>query len=115
MGGRSGTVTVVVVLVVVLVAALAVVFLSVGKKGEQSPQPLTQTAPTVGAVISKPQAMCPIMNQPINKELYVDVEGKRIYVCCESCIDTIKQAPVKYIKQMESQGVVLEKAPGETK
>jgi YHS domain-containing protein len=47
---------------------------------------------------------------PINPKMYVDVQGKRIYVCCPGCITKIKAEPEKYIKQMEAEGIVLEKA-----
>ena len=59
------------------------------------------------------QTMCPVMNEPIDKDLYVDYDGKRIYVCCYGCLDTVKADPAKYVKQLESEGVVLEKVPGD--
>jgi hypothetical protein len=57
------------------------------------------------------QSLCPVMNLKINKDLYVDVEGKRIYVCCAHCIDKIKSDPAEYIDKMTQQGVTLEKTP----
>lgn len=58
----------------------------------------------------KKQTNCPVMkDNPINEKLYVDVEGKRIYVCCEGCIAPIKADPKKYIKQLEAQGITVEK------
>ncbi len=59
----------------------------------------------------KSQTLCPVMGGKINKSLYVDAEGKRIYVCCAGCIDKIKADPKKYIKQLEDDGIILEKAP----
>lgn len=59
------------------------------------------------------QTICPVMEEPIDKDIFVDYEGKRIYVCCYSCYDTVKADPEKYIKQLESQGVILEKVPDE--
>jgi YHS domain-containing protein len=56
------------------------------------------------------QTMCPVMKQPINKKLYVDCEGKRVYVCCRSCVQTVKQDPAKYVKMLEDQGITLDKA-----
>ena len=57
------------------------------------------------------QSLCPVMNGNINKDLYVDVEGKRIYVCCAYCIEKIKSDPDSYIEKLEKEGVVLEKTP----
>jgi hypothetical protein len=63
----------------------------------------------------KPQTTCPVMGGKINKELYVDAEGFRIYVCCGGCIGKIKADPAKYLKQLKAEGVELEKAPAARK
>lgn len=55
------------------------------------------------------QKTCPVMGEPINKNLYVDHEGKRIYVCCESCLEEVKKDPAKYIKKLEDKGEKVEK------
>lgn len=59
----------------------------------------------------KTQKKCPIMGGSINKSLYADVQGKRIYVCCKGCINPIKANPQKYIKKLTKAGVKLDKAP----
>jgi len=59
----------------------------------------------------KKQTTCPVMGGKINKKAYADVNGKRIYVCCAGCVAKIKADPDKYIKQMEEEGIELEKAP----
>ena len=64
----------------------------------------------------KRQTNCPVMTrQPIDKSLYIDVQGKRVYVCCKGCINQIKADPDGYIKPMEAKGVVFEKAPAQEK
>jgi YHS domain-containing protein len=60
----------------------------------------------------KPQTNCPVLNYPVNKSLYVDYQGKRIYFCCDGCQKDFMKNPDAYIKKMEDQGVVLEKTPG---
>ncbi len=57
------------------------------------------------------QTICPVMGGKIDKSLYVDSQGKRIYVCCKSCIDKFKKEPEKYLKKLESAGVVPERTP----
>lgn len=42
------------------------------------------------------QTMCPVMNAPVNKEMFVEYKGRRIYVCCPPCIDTIQADPARY-------------------
>jgi hypothetical protein len=59
----------------------------------------------------KPQKLCPVTGEGINTNLFVDVQGKRIYVCCAGCISPIKKDPAKFIDKMEKEGVTLDKAP----
>ena len=54
------------------------------------------------------QKKCPVMGGTINKDVYADYEGKRVYVCCEACVSTFKKDPAKYVKKLEGEGVVLE-------
>jgi YHS domain-containing protein len=58
-----------------------------------------------------PQTACPVSGAPIQKDIYTDYDGRRIYFCCKGCIDAFKQDPERYVKKMEAEGVVLEKAP----
>ena len=57
------------------------------------------------------QTTCPVLGGRINKRLYVDYEGKRIYVCCAGCIAKIRSDPAKYVQQLEAKGVVLDRVP----
>jgi YHS domain-containing protein len=56
----------------------------------------------------KPQTTCPVMGGPIDKKMYVDYKGKRIYVCCPGCIDSVKNNPEKYIRKLEKMGQGVE-------
>ncbi len=62
-------------------------------------------------VKGKPQTHCPVMGSPINKNNFYDYKGKRIYYCCYGCINLISRDPERYIKQLEDQGIVLDKTP----
>ena len=57
------------------------------------------------------QTTCPVMDGKIDNNLYVDADGKRIYVCCAGCIEKVKADPQKYIKQLEDKGITLYKNP----
>ncbi len=61
----------------------------------------------------KVQTDCPVLGEPINKNLYVDFQGKRIYVCCDDCIEKVNADPEKYIKEIEGKGIVLDATPVE--
>ena len=64
-----------------------------------------------GVTVATLQTRCPVMDGKINKSLYADVNGKRIYVCCPGCIDKIKADPARYIKKLEAQGIALDDTP----
>jgi len=57
------------------------------------------------------QVTCPIVGGKINKELYADYKGKRVYFCCAGCIEKFKNAPEKYIKKLEDMGITIERTP----
>lgn len=59
---------------------------------------------------AKEQTTCPVMGGKINKDLFVEHEGKKIYVCCKGCIAAIEKDPEKYLAKLEKEGVVLEKS-----
>jgi YHS domain-containing protein len=58
-----------------------------------------------------PQTVCPVMGGKVNKTLFVDYDGKRVYVCCPGCLPDLKQDPAKYISQLEAKGIKLDIAP----
>ena len=72
---------------------------------------IAAAAKSKAAAKVKAQTKCPVMGGKINKKQYVDVKGKRIYVCCPGCIGTIKADPDKYIQKLEKEGVTLDAAP----
>lgn len=69
---------------------------------------LAQAAP---AAKGGPQTKCPVMGGAVDKSVYLDYEGKRIYFCCAQCRQDFQKDPAKYLKKLEDQGVTLEKAP----
>ncbi len=63
----------------------------------------------------KPQTTCPVYGGDIDKSQFVDINGKRIYVCCAACITDIKKDPDKYIKKLEALGQGVESIPKNSK
>ncbi len=49
------------------------------------------------------QTICPVMGGKADKNLYVDIKGKRIYMCCLACEDGIKTEPDRYIKKIHKK------------
>ena len=59
----------------------------------------------------KAQTTCPVLKGNIDKNVYVDYKGKRIYFCCKGCDAEFKKDPEKYLKKMKDQGITPEKSP----
>ncbi|MBN1867754.1 hypothetical protein JW916_10720 [Candidatus Sumerlaeota bacterium] len=72
---------------------------------------VADVAPTAVAPELKPQETCPIMGSKIDKKLYVDANGYRIYVCCAACKAKVKEDPQKAIEKLKALGEAPEPRP----
>ena len=52
-----------------------------------------------------------VSGKPINKNVYEDYNGKRIYFCCEFHKKPFRKDPEAYFKQFQDKGIVLEDVP----
>jgi YHS domain-containing protein len=46
------------------------------------------------------QTTCPVMGSPINKAIFVEYEGKKVYFCCPPCKDKFTEEPEKYLAKL---------------
>lgn len=62
----------------------------------------TMDAEELVAVASKEiqQKTCPVMGSPINEDIYVEHKGKKVYFCCQSCVEAFKKEPEKYLAKL---------------
>ncbi len=54
------------------------------------------------------QTVCPVMGGEVDPELYADINGYRVYVCCPGCIPELEGSPEKYLEKMREEGVEIE-------
>jgi len=58
--------------------------------------------PLLAAGQSPVKGYCPVMpGERVKDKFHVDYEGKRIFLCCRSCIKAFKKNPRKYLKRLE--------------
>lgn len=57
------------------------------------------------------QTTCPVMGGQINKELYADYKGQRVYFCCMACPPEFEKNPQKFIDKLKAMGQETEKVP----
>lgn len=53
----------------------------------------------------KAQTKCPIKGGDIDKDVYTDYKGMRIYYCCPGCDKTFLKSPEKYLSEMKAEHV----------
>ena len=73
---------------------------------------LLAIAPSYATSKEANQTTCPVMEGTVNKNIYTDYQGKRIYFCCAGCDQEFKKDPGKYLKKLEAEGVQLPSAGG---
>jgi YHS domain-containing protein len=51
-------------------------------------------------VAAAEQTICPIMGGKINKAVFVEYKGKKVYFCCDGCQDKFNEAPEQYVAKL---------------
>ena len=59
----------------------------------------------------KAQTKCPVLGGDVDKNLYADYQGRRVFFCCKGCDEEFKKNPEKYLQKMKSEGITPEKCP----
>jgi len=52
------------------------------------------------------QKICPVSDKPIGsmgKPIKVSLEGQDVFVCCEGCVDMVKEEPEKYLAKLNKK------------
>jgi YHS domain-containing protein len=91
MNARKKTTTTIVLLIVVLQVGL------VAPNGcKKKPEP---GAPGPTSVVTE-QTVCPVMGGAINKDIFTEYNGKKVYFCCAPCAEKFKANPEKYLAKL---------------
>jgi Cu(I)/Ag(I) efflux system membrane fusion protein len=75
-------------------------------------KPSMMSLPSEGGAKS-PQTHCPVEGGKIDREVFVDYEGKRIYFCCPGCDQEFLDDPEAFLKKMDTEGIEPELVPAE--
>lgn len=46
------------------------------------------------------QTTCPVMGGAINKNIFTEYKGKKVYFCCPGCKEKFEKEPEKYISKL---------------
>ena len=85
--------------IILLLAGLLLVGLFV-LQGCKKSEPTTPTEPNEVVSAAIEQTTCPIMGNPINKDIFIEHKGKKVYFCCAGCKEEFEKEPEKYIAKL---------------
>jgi hypothetical protein len=60
---------------------------------------------------AKAQVTCPIMGGAVNTNIFADVKGCRVYVCCEACKAKVLAEPDQALAKIKENGEMAACAP----
>jgi len=89
--------------IMILLASLSLmVLVLVGGCKKSEPEGPTSTVPEVKdvAAVAGEQTMCPVMGGAIDKNIFVEYKGKKVYFCCPGCKDKFNEEPEKYLAKL---------------
>ena len=66
------------------------------KKSE--PAAPAETKEVAAAAIE--QTVCPVMGGAINKSMFTEYKGKKVYFCCPGCKEKFEKEPEKYLSKL---------------
>ena len=95
MKGRKTQFGIVFTLISLLLIGLVVL---TGCKKKAAPAPITESEKAVSAAIQ--QTICPVMEGAINKDIFTEYKGKKVYFCCPSCKEQFEKEPEKYLEKL---------------
>lgn len=106
---------------------LAVFGVRAASLGEPSPPPQHESSPQEDPEAEEPHAghtaaarparadetveaggkpeneICPVMGNPVDPEVYVDYQGRRIGFCCPGCDAVFLEDPETYLKKVDAE------------
>ena len=67
-------------------------------QGHEHAATVDEPAEAVAAVVE--QTTCPVMGGAIDKALFTEYQGKKVYFCCPGCKEKFEAEPEKYIAKL---------------
>ena len=71
--------------------------------GCEKTEPVIPSSPNEANEISSvagEQTMCPVMGGAVNKDIFVEYQGKKVYFCCPACVSEFEKNPEKYLSKL---------------
>jgi len=85
--------------IILLLAGLLLVGLFV-LQGCKKSEPVEPAEPGGAVSATILQETCPIMGNPIDKNIFTEYKGKKVYFCCPGCKEKFEAKPEDYIAKL---------------
>lgn len=59
----------------------------------------------------KIQVTCPVSKEPVDQDVFVDSNGKKVYFCCKGCVNKYQREPNKYTAVLANSYTYQTKCP----
>lgn len=69
-----------------------------GCKKEEPTTPEEVAEKAISAITE--QTVCPVMRGKIDKDIFIEYKGKKVYFCCPGCKPKFEKNPQKYINKL---------------
>ena len=86
--------------IILMAAFMAAAVLLIGCSSEE-PATTPPSGTDGGEAIA--QTTCPVMGGPIDKGIFVEHGGRKVYFCCQMCVATFQKDPGKYLAKLDAQ------------
>lgn len=63
------------------------------------------------AAREKIQVVCPVTNEPVDEEVFVESNGQKVYFCCKGCVNKYTSNPTKYASALANSYTFQTKCP----
>ena len=89
-----------------VILSIAVITIGIGlvgckKKEQPASPPPAEPNKAVSSEMTTEQTMCPIMDgNKIDKNVFVEYKGKKVYFCCAACKGEFEAEPEKYLSKL---------------
>ena len=84
--------------ILLLASLLLVVLIVLNGCKKSEPAAPAETKEVASAAIE--QTVCPVMGGAINKSMFTEYKGKKVYFCCAGCKEKFEKEPEKYLAKL---------------
>jgi YHS domain-containing protein len=88
------------IILLTVVVAIGLGLTACKKKEQPVPSSPAKPKATASAVTEVEQTTCPVLGGKIDKNIFTEYKGKKVYFCCANCKAAFEKDPEKYVAKL---------------